>query len=255
MDNLTAPDGFMGTSSSQRSPRTPEWERVRRLYDDPQAPSRVIVARIVDALGPQTRAEMADSAVARCMATLTRASAGDLDETLMSLDPGLPAAADLAAALRACAERDIARRREASRFGELALDALSASALEIGEGVEEAPGLVRAALARYANERRLADLANTFVSQDMAYAFRHFVERDTPAHVGGPRLRTVREAGSLADEVADICRQVTRGVPFEGLEDDLLCAVERGPAAGHGFYRTALTAAVSDSLRELGVAP
>ncbi len=35
----------------------------------------LIVARIVDALGPQTRAEMADSAVARCMATLTRASA------------------------------------------------------------------------------------------------------------------------------------------------------------------------------------
>jgi len=245
----------MGTSASQRSPRTPEWERVRRLYDDPQAPTRVIVARIVEALGPQTRAGMADSAVARCMATLTRASAGDLEATLMSLNPDLPAAADLAAALRACAESDIARHREASRFGELALDALSASALEIGEGVEEAPGLVRAALARYADERRLADLAGTFVAQDMGYAFRHFVERDTPAHVGGPRLRTVREAGALADEVASVCREVTRKVPLGGIEDDLLRAVEQGPAAGHGLYEAALSAAVVESLRALGGAP
>ena len=245
----------MGTSSSQRSPRTPEWERVRRLYDDPQAPSRVLVARIVDALGSRTRAEMADSAVARCMATLTRASAGDLDATLLSLDPDLPAAADLAAALRACAESDIARHREASRFGELALDALSASALEIGEGVEEAPGVLRAALARYADERRLADLAGTFVSQDMGYAFRHFVERDTPAHVGGPRLRTVRDAGDLADEVADVCRQITRRVPLAGIESDLLRALERGPVAGHGLYEAALNAAVSESLRALGGTP
>jgi len=245
----------MGTSATQRSPRTPEWERVRRLYDDPQAPSRAIVARIVDALSPQTRAEMADSAVARCMATLTRASAGDLDATLLSLDPELPAAADLAAALRACAESDIARHREASRFGELALDALSASALEIGAEVEEAPAVLRAALARYADERRLADLAGTFVSQDMGYAFRHFVERDTPMHVGGPRLRTVRDAGALADEVADVCRQITRRVPLAGIEGDLLRALERGPVAGHGLYEAALSAAVAESLRALGGTP
>jgi len=245
----------MGTSASQRSPRTPEWERVRRLYDDPGAPSRVIVARIVDALSPQTRAEMADSAVARCMATLTRASAGDLDETLLSLDPTLPAAADLAAALRACGGSEIAAHREASRFGELALDALSASALDIGEGAGETPALVRAALARYSDERRLADLANAFVSQDMAYAFRHFVERDTPAHVGGPRLRGVGDADALAGEVADICRQTTGTLPFGGLEDGLRRAVERGPMAGHGLYQEALTAAVSDSLRALGVIP
>jgi len=243
----------MGTSASQRSPRTPEWERVRRLYDDPQAPPRVIVARIVDALGPETRAGMADSAVARCLSTLTRASAGALEETLLSLDPSLPAATDLAAALRACAQAEIARNHEASRFGELALDALAASTLEVGEGAADSPGIVRAALAHYADERRLSDLANTFVSQDMAYAFRHFVERDTPAHVGGPRLRVVGDADRLAREVAALCRTTTRGVSFTGLEDYLRRAVDRGPVAGHGLYRGALAAAVSDSLRALGV--
>jgi hypothetical protein len=242
----------MGTSSSQRSPRTPEWERVRRLYDDPQAPTRVIVARIVDALGPQTRAEMADSAVARSMATLARASAGDIDDTLLSLDPALPAAADLAAALRVCAEADIARHREASRFGELGLDALTASALEIGEGAADSPPIVRATLARYADERRLDELANTFVAQDMAYAFRYFVERDTPAHVGGPRLHAPRDADALAGEVAEVCRGTTRGVSFAGLESDLRRAVERGPVEGHALYHAALNAAVADSLRALG---
>jgi hypothetical protein len=110
-------------------------------------------------------------------------------------------------------------------------------------------------LARYADERRLADVANRFVAEDLAWAFRHFVERDVPAHVGGPRLSSIRDAGSLADEVADLCRRTTQAVPFGGLEDDLSRAVERGPQAGHELYRSALTAALSDSLRALGVTP
>jgi hypothetical protein len=59
----------------------------------------------------------------------------------------------------------------------------------------------------------------------------------------------------LADEVADICREVTRGVPLGGIENDLLRAVERGPAAGQGFYEAAMSAAVAESLRALGGPP
>ncbi len=198
---------------------------------------------------------MADSAVARCMATITRASAGDLNEALLSLDPTLPAAADLAAALRACAASDIAAHREASQFGELALDALTSSVIALGQGAVDAPAAVRAALAHYADERRLADVANRFVSEDLALAFRHFVGRDTPAHVGGPRLSCVGDADLLADEVADICRQTTWAVPFAGLESDLLRAVEYGAEAGHPLYGSTLTTALSDSLRALGVTP
>ncbi|MBM3497148.1 MAG: hypothetical protein FJX74_00615 [Armatimonadetes bacterium] len=227
---------------------------MRRLYDDPGAPSRIIVARIVDALSPQTRAAMADAAVARCLATLTRAGAGDFAPEALSLDPSLPAAADLAAALRACAESDIAGRREASQFGELGLDALTASALTLA-GEVATPAAVRATLARYSEERRLSEVAGRFVSEDLACAFRHFVERDTPAHVGGPRLPGVSDAERLADDVAGICRQTADGVRLGGLEDDLWRAVERGPDAGHTLYRSVLTAALSDSLRALGVAP
>jgi hypothetical protein len=195
---------------------------------------------------------MADSAVARCLSTLTRAGAGRLDETLLSLDPALPAAAELAAALRACAEHDIAIHREASQFGALALDALSASALDLGG---EMPAAARATLARYADQRRLAEVANQFVAEDLAWTFRHFVERDTPAHVGGPRLAHLGDAEALANEVADICRGTARAVPFGGLEDELLRAVERGPEAGHALYRSALTAALADGLGALGVTP
>lgn len=245
----------MGTSTSQRSPGTPEWERVQRLYDDPQAPPQVIVSRIVEALGPDTRAEMTDSAVARCLGTLVRASAGDFDRKLLVLNPALPATANLAAALRTNAHAEIAAHREASHFGELALDALSTSALEFSGSPADPPERVWATLTGYAQERRLSDLASCFISEDMARAFRYFVERDTPAHVGGRRLATVRDADLLADQIADICRRTTRGIPLAGLEDDLASAVERGPLAGHSLYRSALSVAVSDSLRALGGNP
>jgi hypothetical protein len=198
---------------------------------------------------------MAGSAVARCLGTLTAASAGAIDPALLSLDPSLPASADVAAALRRCAQSEIARHREASRFGELAVDALGASALEIGEQVPGSAEVVRATLARYSQERRLADLATTFVSHDLAHAFRHFVERDTPAHVGGPRLRVVSDAERLAAEVAGLCRATTRTVPFGGFEESLRAAVESAPAVGHARYQEALRAAVTDSLRVLGVNP
>jgi hypothetical protein len=185
------------------------------------------------------------------LATLTRAGAGSLDPEPLDLDPTVAGAADLAAALRACAARDIAGHREASRFGELALDALTVSALELA-----GPGdAARVTLARYSEERRLAEAAGRFLAEDMAVAFRHFVERDLPAHVGGPRLRAAQDADRLADEVGEICRRTTLGVPLEGVEDDLRRAVERGPEAGHPLYRATLAAALSDSLRALGVAP
>jgi len=241
----------MGTSTSQRSPRTREWERVHRLYDDPQAPPEAIVGRILHALTPATREAMADAAVARCLGTLTSAGAGVL-EGAWSLDPTLPAAADLAAALRAAAESDIARARVASRFGELALDALSAATLDAVAGAGGSPDVVRATLARYAAERRLAELARAFTTHDVGYTFRHFVARDTPMHVGGPRLRTVDDAGRLADEIAGLCRRHTGGLAFGGLEDQLQRAAGEVGLPGHPLYRATIAQALGASLRALG---
>jgi hypothetical protein len=241
----------MGTSTSQRSPRTREWEQVHRLYDDPRAPPAAIVSRIVAALAPATREGMADSAVARCLGTLTSAGASALDEP-WSIDPSLPAAVDLAAALRAAAERDIARARVASRFGELALDALSAAALDVAAGAADAPEAVRAVLARYGEQRRLPDLARVFVAQDTAYAFRYFAERDIPPHVGGPRLRTVADASRLVDDIAGLCRSATSSLEFGALEEQLGRAVAEGGAPGHPLYQAAAAQALHDSLRALG---
>ncbi|HJN17245.1 MAG TPA: hypothetical protein QGH10_17200 [Armatimonadota bacterium] len=241
----------MGTSSSHRSPRTPAWDRVQRLYADPEAPPEAIVSGIVDALTPTTREQMADAAVARCMGTLTGASTGAIDAAQLSVSPALPASWDLAAALRSTAERSIIDAREASRFGEIALDALSASALEVGQGADDTSEAVRAALARYAAERRLSELAGTFLAQDVSYAFRYFVERDLPAHVGGGRLGTVADAARLTSDISAICEGTTRGLELGGLEDDLWRAADAGPAST-SQYRGVLKTALGESLRALG---
>ena len=48
----------MGTSTSQRSPATPAWDRVRQLYRQPNPEPGEVVGRIVAALDPETRAQM-----------------------------------------------------------------------------------------------------------------------------------------------------------------------------------------------------
>ena len=203
------------------------------------------------ALAPATRQSMADSAVGRCLGTLTSAGAGVLAEP-WSIDPSLPAAVDLAAALRAAAERDIARARVASRFGELGLDALSAAALDVAGEAPDAPEAVRAALAHYGEQRRLPDLARAFVAQDMAYAFRYFAERDVPPHLGGPRLRTVADATRLVDDIAGLCQSTTSSLEFSALEEQLGRAVGEGGAPGHPLYQAVAAQALHDSLRALG---
>lgn len=239
----------MGTSTRQRSPRTPEWERVNRLYDDPDAPPGVIVSAIVDALGPGTRESMADSAVSRCMATLTSAAAGLLPSEELSLDASLPASADLAAALRASAEQDIAGARVGSRFGEIALDALSSAAVEAVGAEAESAQVACATLARYAEERRLSQLVSVFLSHDVAYAFKYFVERDIPAHIGGPRLQTAAEASGLADQIAGVCRQAASGVPLAHLEDDVWRATGGGSGRGNPLYQRTFKRALAESLK------
>ncbi len=239
----------MGTSTRQRSPRTPEWEAVNRLYDDPEAPPGVIVSAIVDALSPGTRDRMADSAVSRCLATLTGAAAGLLPPDELSLDPSLSAAADLAAALRASAEGDIAQARVGSRFGEIALDALSSATLEAVGDAAQSPQVARATLARYAEERRLSQLLRTFLSHDVAYALKYFVDRDTPAHVGGPRLQTAADASRLADEIAGLCRQTASGLNLGHLEDSLQRATGGALGRGHPLYQTTFRKALAESLK------
>ncbi|MGQ9733182.1 MAG: hypothetical protein ACUVX8_18145 [Candidatus Zipacnadales bacterium] len=241
----------MGTSSSPRSPRTPAWKLVQRLYDDPAVPVETIVAHIVGALTPQTRAGMVDAAVTRCLGTLLGASARLPDVVIPPPDPALPAAADLASALRGCAQSAIARHREGSHFGEIALDALTAAALEVAAPAGHDHELARAMLAWYADERRLAELGQMFVSHDLAYVFRHFVERDTPAHIGGPRIKEIVDADRLASEIAALCRHTIRRLPLGGMEEDLWCIVEPGFEHGHALCQAALKVVVEDSLRAL----
>lgn len=245
----------MGTSTRQRSPRTPEWERVNHLYDDPEASAGVIVSAIADALEPSARASMADAAVSRCMATLTDAAAGLLDPSDLSIDPSLSAAVDLAAALRASAERDIARARLGSRFGEIALDALSSAALEAVRDAEDSAHVVRATLARYAEERRFSELVRVFLSHDVAYAFKYFAERDIPAHVGGPRLQTAADANELADGIADVCRRTASGLDLGYLEGDLRRATSEATGRGDPLYQRAFRRALADSLKAFEGSP
>ncbi|MBC7288997.1 MAG: hypothetical protein H5T86_13370, partial [Armatimonadetes bacterium] len=111
----------MGTSSSQRSPATPEWERVRELYRQPNPDPGEVAARIVQALDPATRRAMGDLGVAVCLDTALLASKQIAEVGLAqwlraaNIEPGAPPSLQAAAAARAQAQNRIISLREASR--------------------------------------------------------------------------------------------------------------------------------------------
>ena len=112
----------MGTSSSHRSPSTPEWERVKQLYREPNPDPREVASRITSALDATTRQEMAGPGVACCLTHLLQASRQVADLGLATLVPDTSAAPPLLAAsevIREQAERDIALHGFASRFSDL----------------------------------------------------------------------------------------------------------------------------------------
>jgi hypothetical protein len=238
----------MGTSSSHRSPSTPEWERVKQLYRTPNPDPRVVASRITSALDAQTRQEMSGPGVACCLRTLLQASARVSDEGLGALlPPGGEAAPLLAAseAIREQAEREIARRGLASRFADIGLNALATAALEAGAGPSAELFTVDLAsaedgLASYAREGRLHGLALTFLGHDFDHLYRYFVTRDVSEFVGGPGLPTVAEASQLRDAVSQYCRETVTAVEAARHEKALTVALHLDDKESMGLVQEVL---------------
>jgi hypothetical protein len=218
----------MGTSSSQRSPATPEWERVRELYREPDASPGQIASRIVTSLDAQTRADLAGPGVASCLSSLLRASrqaaTAGLEQIWQSHPSAQgPAVLRLAQALRQDAERQIVAHGYASRLADIGLNALGTSVLEVAAG--GAPGFMDVAeaeaganLGAFARDGRQAELSQCFLSHEFDHLFRYLVSRDLSDFIGSPVLPTVAHGSRLRDAVALHCRQLARRVPAAAYE-------------------------------------
>jgi hypothetical protein len=249
----------MGTSSSHRSPSTPEWERVKQLYREPNPDPREVASRITSALDATTRQEMAGPGVACCLSHLLQASRQVAEHGLAALVPAAPAAPPLLAvseAIREQAERTIALNGYASRFSDLALNALATSVFEAGAGGSPelfsigAP-VVETGLAAFAREHRLHDLATTFVGHDFDHLYRYFVTRDTNEFVGGPGLPTVAEASQLRDAVAHYCRDSIRQLQAAVHEEALAAALQAPGDEGLTQMQQVLSDLTSRGLQRL----
>jgi len=230
----------MGTSSSHRSPSTPEWERVKQLYREPNPNPREVASRITSALDAETRQEMSGPGVACCLRSLLQASTRVGDGGLAALlPPGTEAPPLLAAseAVREQAEREIARRGLASRFADIALNALATTVFEAGAGPSAELfnvdlATAEAGLATYAREHGLHRLALTFVGHDFDHLYRYFVTRDVSEFVGGPGLPTVAEASQLRDAVSRYCRDAVGELEAAVHEEALAAALRQDEAQG-----------------------
>jgi hypothetical protein len=226
----------MGTSSSHRSPSTPEWERVRELYRKPDADPGTIASRIVSALDHDTRQGLAGPGVACCLETLLQASrvslAGSL-EALWQDTPQVhgPALLRLAQALRQQAEQRIVSGGHASRFTDIALNALGTAAFEAGAGglaevltVPEAQVLTN--LGSYAGQQRLGELSLCYLSHDFDHLFRYFVTRDLSDFIGSEALPSVAHGSRLRDAVTRHCREQITGLEAARWESTLAAALQ-----------------------------
>ena len=220
----------MGTSTSQRSPATPEWERVRELYKQPNPQPGEVVSRIVAALSPETRQEMRGPSVASSLDGLLWGSARVAERGLAALlgdlsAPAGPPAIALAAGLRSHAHQYTTDGGLSSRFGELALDALGNSVMDVatlGQGLltvtaEE----VEANFARYAAQQNLSALGGNFLGHDFDQLFRHFVARDIGDFVGTEAFPTVSHSSRLLDDVAHYCRDTAAAIELASFEEQL----------------------------------
>jgi len=204
----------MGTSTSHRSLATPEWERVRELYQQPNPAPGEIVNRIVEALDEAARERLHDAATLRCLDAAVWGSA-----ELAAGGPGLPEIAtstgvpalDLASRVRMLAQMNIAADRVASTTGPLTLDAIGPTVIEaLGPTAAWSaltPEAVISQYAHYARNQQLSNLAGHFFSHDFDHVFRYFVTRDIADFIGQPALPTVHEASRLVDQVGNFCRQ------------------------------------------------
>jgi len=159
----------MGTSTSQRSPRTPEWNQVRESYDRGGVTPREVIRRILHACGDEARALQDDPALLACLDHLPGTVAADAP----------PEAC--AHSVRDTAREALAAAGHGSHVGELALDALTQTALRAprdhGEAVVE------------------------FSRQFLARAIEHLAARDLPAHVGAAGTPSLAAAAELLHEL------------------------------------------------------
>lgn len=251
----------MGTSSSHRSPTTPEWERVKQLYREPHPDPRAVASRITAALDEATVQDMAGPGVACCLASLLRASHEVADRGLGALlsaadRPPLVAAAE---AIRERAERAIALGGFASRFSDLGLNALATTVFEAGAGGSpELFGVgadrVAAALASFRTDHHLHRLAVTFVGHDLDHVYRYFVTRDSSDFVGGPGLPTVTAASQFRDAVASHCREIATDLEAAGHEAALAAALRQSDAEARAQVQDVLANLTRRGLQQLAAA-
>jgi hypothetical protein len=258
----------MGTSSSQRSPSTPEWERVRELYRQPNPDPVEVLSRIVSAIGPETRAGLKGAGVVCCLDNLLEAPiaahAGDLSRLLMG-HPGMlqMPVIELANGIRRRAESEIIDRQIASRFSDLGLQAVGTTVMGAAEDIPGALGLLRTTLpqleshfAGFYEESRLNNLAGAFLADDLSHAFRYFVARDISDFVGTEALPTVSSSSILQDRIAHSCRLLTGEVDLTRSEDIIRHALTRRDPAErgellHGFFGQAIDSGLG-ALAEAG---
>ena len=220
---------FMGTSTSERSPATPEWESVRELYRAGVRDVGEISRRIVNALGPEVRRDMSGDGVAACLSTLLKGAHDAAQEPPADLLRGADSPVRAAGTLRNRAERIVAANRWASRFSDIALDALGTSVLSCllrpgGDSsragqTDEHPLFP---LAQFYREDRLDDLAGAFVGNDLDRCFQYFVARDISEFVGSKAFPTVQDAHSLVEAVGAHCGRSTAALPWEELRREIL---------------------------------
>lgn len=202
---------------------------MRELYRQPNPDPGQVVERIVGALDPATRVDMAGPGVATCLGGLIASSLNVHSRGLANLlaDLGVgpePAALQLAAGLRRRAQNEVIAAAAASRFSELALDALGVTAMEAAAG-DQAAQLLALPLARaerhygaFAAEGRLHQLAGSFLGYDLDRVFRYYVSRDLSDFVGSDAFPHVGLAQQFLDRVGLHCRRAVAGLSLSAAE-------------------------------------
>ncbi|MGD8238379.1 MAG: hypothetical protein PVH68_07505 [Armatimonadota bacterium] len=170
----------MGTSTFQPSPPGGDWGRVKRGYADPGARAPEIVSRIVQAMDDDFVAGLSSAPVARALRRLM-AHAGPLAGAGRDREQ----LAAVAQTIREEVEDVTAVRRDSSRYGEIALSAVTPTVLASSRLPPGTP------------------LPRTFLATYLAHVFSHIVGRDITRHVGQGQFTGVVEAGKFVHAAED----------------------------------------------------
>lgn len=207
----------MGTSASQPSPRSPQWDLVRRSYTDPSVPPSVTVSRIVSALSDDFVRGLSAPPVAQALGSLLGLAAEI--EAAGDDRPRLTAAARK---LRTQAKEATVRSKTASRFGELALSAATKTVLHGESG----------------------RLGRRFVVRYVTDVFGYLVSRDIGRYMGRGRFRGLSEVPLF---VGDVESHVQATLDRAELADPPDVAA---PAELEGYLQDAIAACLALLSRE-----